>query len=190
MDIAEQKAELRKHIRAKRRELSLMERELGAILVSKAIAGLERLNGASCILAYMPMKYELDILPAVNKLKERGIRAAFPLCVENGGLRLFIPAEKNGFVTGAYGILEPDVSTAAEVFPEDLDAILLPAIGFDREGNRLGQGGGFYDRLLDRTDCLKIAVGFDCQLVDSVPVEPTDKRVDIVVTPHETVTIR
>lgn len=190
MEITEKKVELRKLIRARRRELLLMERELGAILVAKKITELECLKDASCILAYMPMKYELDILPAVEKLKERGIKAAFPLCIENGGLRLFVPAEKDGFVTGAYGILEPDVSTAEEVFPEDLDAILLPAIGFDREGHRLGQGGGFYDRLLARTNCRKIAVGFDCQLVESVPVEATDRPIDIIVTPNEVVTIR
>lgn len=189
MDIAEIKAELRRSIRAERRALSDEERIRSAEAVAERITALEALNSAKLVLAYMPMKYELDILPAVSRLKERGITPVFPLCVENGGLRLLIPAEENGFHTGAYGISEPDAATSAEVQAEDLDAIILPAVGFDRQGRRLGQGGGYYDRLLARCSCIAIAVGFDCQLVGEVPVEETDRKVDIVVTPHETIVV-
>ena len=189
MDIAERKAELRKAIRAARRALSPEERDEAARSVAERLMRIDALLGAEYVLCYMPMKYELDILPAVAMLKSRGVKAVFPLCIEDGGLRLFVPAEENGFKPGAYGILEPDPETAEEIGPEKLDAIILPAIGFDREGRRLGQGGGYYDRLLNKTDCLKIAVGFDCQLVGSVPVEETDRKVDIVVTPCETLMV-
>ena len=137
----------------------------------------------------MPMRYELDIIPAVRMLKERGAQIAFPLCIEEGGLRLFVPPEQNGFTVGAYGILEPNVGTSKEVAAAELDAIILPAIGFDRCGRRLGQGGGYYDRLLSRTSCLTIAVGFDCQLVEEIPVDENDRRVDIVVTPGSTLVL-
>ena len=189
MDISERKAELRKAIRVARRELSSDEREAAARAVAERLMRIDGLLSAEYVLCYMPMRYELDILPAVEMLKERGVKAVFPLCIDNGGLRLFVPAEENGFKPGAYGILEPDPETAEEIGPEKLGAIILPAIGFDRGGRRLGQGGGYYDRLLSRTDCLKIAVGFDCQLVDSVPVEETDRKVDIVVVPGETLVI-
>ena len=184
---AEEKARLRSAIRAARRQLDPALKCESARAVAQRLQSLQQLEGARLVLAYMPMNYELDILPAVEMLKKRGVSAAFPLCVENGGLRLFVPAEENGFVTGAYGILEPDTNTAREVSAEELDAIILPAIGFDRMGRRLGQGGGYYDRLLARTECLTIAVGFDCQLVEAVPTEPTDKAVDIIVTPSELV---
>lgn len=184
-DILMRKAQLRKMIREKRRELSSSERERSAAAVAEALLSLDALRGAKYVLAYMPMKYELDILPAVEKLRKIGVKPVFPLCVENGGLRLFIPAKENGFKVGAYGILEPNEETAQEIGAQELDAILLPAIGFDRNGHRLGQGGGYYDRLLAKTDCLRIAVGFNCQLLESIPVEDTDQRVDIVVTPDE-----
>ncbi|MCR5809712.1 MAG: 5-formyltetrahydrofolate cyclo-ligase [Clostridiales bacterium] len=190
MDVSSEKSELRKLIRAKRRMLTEEERAASARLIALNLLELEPVRSAACVLAYMPMKYELDILPAVDELKARGIKAAFPLCVEEGGLRLFVPAEENGFKPGAYGILEPDESTAEEVYPEDIDVILLPAVGFDRHGNRLGQGGGYYDRLLKRSSCYKIAVGFDCQLVDRVPTEETDMQVDAVVTPNEAIVLR
>ncbi len=187
--IAEKKAELRKAVRAARRELTEKERREASEAVSERLLGIPALRGKKTVLAYMPMKYELDVLPAVEKLKSTGVRAAFPLCIEDGGLRLFVPEDANGFVTGAYGILEPNIETAKEIFPEDLDAIILPAIGFDRQGRRLGQGGGYYDRLLSRCGCFTAAVGFDCQLLDLVPTEPTDRRVDDVVKPSETILI-
>ena len=188
-DIAEKKAALRKAIRAERRGLTDEQRRASALAVAEKLVSLEALSGKKLILAYMPMKYELDILPAVEMLGARGAQAAFPLCIEDGGLRLFVPPVENGFKVGAYGILEPDIEASHEVDAGELDAILLPAIGFDRQGRRLGQGGGYYDRLLARTDCLKIAVGFDCQLIDEVPTEETDKIVDIVVTPGVTLVI-
>ncbi len=181
--VTEKKAELRSLIRRARRGLDDEQRRAAAEAVAEKLVSVDALVSSKIVLAYMPMKYELDILPAVEKLRSRGVKAAFPLCIENGGLRLFIPAERNGFKVGAYGILEPDPDTAEEIAPEELDAIILPAIGFDRSCSRLGQGGGYYDRLLARTSCLTVAVGFDCQLVDEVPVEETDKPVDIVVTP-------
>ncbi len=183
MDIAETKAALRKSIRAARRDLSEEERASAAEKVKDGLLSLDELLNADCVLAYMPMKYELDVLPAVKALETMGKRAAFPLCTDNGGLRFFIPSKENGFVKGAYGIDEPNTETAIEIGTDDIDAIILPAVGFDRDLNRLGQGGGYYDRLLSGTDCFKAAVGFDCQLVERVPTEDTDMPVDAVVTP-------
>ena len=187
MDISEIKAALRSEIRAKRRALTDSERTDSSGKVAERLLDIPEIAKAECVLAYMPMKFELDILPAVRRLREMGKRIAYPLCIENGGLRLFVPPEKDGFKTGMYGILEPNAETSEEIDPNDLDAIILPAIGFDRELNRLGQGGGYYDRLLTKTDCFNVAVGFDCQLVDKVPVEETDRRIDAAVTPGETV---
>ncbi len=186
-DIIGIKAQMRRSIRAARRALSEQERAQASRLVAERLFELEPLRSAKYVLCYMPMRYELDILPSVEKLRSAGVIPVFPLCVEDGGLRLYVPAERNGFVTGAYGILEPDTSTAREIGAEELSAIILPAVGFDRQGMRLGQGGGYYDRLLARCECFPVAVGFDCQLVESVPAEPTDRRVRAIVTPSETI---
>lgn len=177
------KAELRMELRLKRKKLTDDERRAAALAAAERAASLPQLTGASLVLAYMPMKYELDILPTVDMLKGKGVRIAFPLCTEGHGLRLFIPAEENGFVPGAYGIMEPNTVTSQEVFPEELSAILLPAVGFDKNCCRLGQGGGYYDRLLLKAGCFKAAAGFDCQLVDKVPVDVFDAKVDAVITP-------
>mgnify|MGYP002623221238 CR=1 FL=1 len=183
-DIPAAKAELRKAIREARRALDQNERQVQAAAVAEHIAHLPQLSlmHGGVLLAYMPMRYELDILPAVLKLRGLGFEIAFPLCTEEHGLRLLIPPE-DGFRKGAYGITEPVPELSREVAPEDLAAILLPAIGFDKSFARLGQGGGYYDRLLAKTSCLTVACGFDCQLVERVPTEPFDRKVDIIVTP-------
>lgn len=187
MNVTEEKALLRSSIRALRRALTEDERAAAAETVANKILSIKEILEAEYILAYMPMKYELDILPAVKMLRELNKKIAFPLCVENGGLKLYIPQKENGFVTGAYGILEPDANTAEEIPFGSIDTVILPAIGFDKDLNRLGQGGGYYDRLLSKTDCFTLAVGFDCQLVGSVPTESTDKKVDAIVTPNMTI---
>ena len=183
LDIASAKAELRRAIRAARRGIGEAERESAALAVMRKLMLLDRIVNAKLVLAYNPMKYELDITPAVRALQKRGVRVAYPLCIEEGGLRLFVPTHESAFRVGAYGIMEPDPGLCAEVSPDELDAIILPAIGFDPQCRRLGQGGGYYDRLLARTACFTAAVGFDCQLVERVPCEETDKTVDVVVTP-------
>lgn len=185
MDITEQKALLRSEIRTLRRSVSDGERKNASLAVAEKLLSLKGILDAEYVLAYMPMKYELDILPTVKELSALGKKVVFPLCIENGGLKLYIPSKGNGFTVGAYGILEPDVRTAEEVPYERIDAVILPAIGFDRSLSRLGQGGGYYDRLLSKVGCFTVAVGFDCQLVDRVPTEPTDRRVDAIVTPKE-----
>lgn len=182
-DIAAAKAELRKAIRAARRGLSEEVRRESAASVARKLLLLDGVVNAPLVLAYNPMRFELDITPAVRELIKRGVRVAYPLCIEEGGLRLFVPRGEGAFRTGSYGILEPDPELCDEVFPGELGAIILPAVGFDPQCRRLGQGGGYYDRLLAKASCFTAAVGFDCQLVPSVPCEPTDKTVDVVVTP-------
>jgi len=187
-ETANAKAELRKAIREARRELTDEQRDLSARQVARRLLELPAFaeGRGGTVLAYMPMRYELSVVPAVHALRERGFRIAYPLCTEGNGLRLLVPPAENGFIVGAYGIMEPREEASREVDASELSAIILPAIGFDREFNRLGQGGGYYDRLLAKTSCFTVAVGFDCQLADHVPTEPTDKKVDAVVTPSFT----
>lgn len=82
-------------------------------------------------------------------------------------------------VPGAFGVPTP---TGEEREASDIDVVLVPAVGVGPKGERLGQGGGYYDRFLQRTEALRIAVVFEGQCVEHIPVEPHDARVDAVVT--------
>ena len=81
---------------------------------------------------------------------------------------------------GSFNILEPTGDDV--VNPRVLDLIIVPGVAFDRNGNRCGRGKGYYDRFLSQTKATTIAVCFDCQLVDSLPVEPHDIPAQYVVT--------
>ena len=88
-------------------------------------------------------------------------------------------------VAGHYGILEPRGELAGLRPPYDGDRRmmwLIPGLGFDMKGHRLGRGGGYYDRLLSGATGMKTGVGYDCQIFDAIPCEPHDIGVDYVVT--------
>ena len=87
--------------------------------------------------------------------------------------------------TGHYGILEPRMELVGLRPPYEGDRSmiwLIPGLGFDLAGHRLGRGGGYYDRLLSGATGMKIGVGYDCQIFDALPFEPHDIGVDYVVT--------
>jgi 5-formyltetrahydrofolate cyclo-ligase len=84
-------------------------------------------------------------------------------------------------VKGAFGILEPPKENPV-LLPEALDLILVPGLAFDRKMGRLGYGGGFYDRFLAKTKALKIGVAFSFQIVDQLPQDPLDQKVDLILT--------
>jgi len=89
---------------------------------------------------------------------------------------------------GAFGILEPQLEIRHErerrIDPKGIDLALIPGLGFDLQGGRLGYGRGFYDRLIPnlRPEVLRIALAFECQLVPSIPMDPHDQRMDVIVT--------
>ncbi|MBR5947912.1 MAG: 5-formyltetrahydrofolate cyclo-ligase [Clostridia bacterium] len=182
-EIAAKKASLRSALRATRRSLEPSRVEAASRAVCNKLIGLDEFKRAELMLAYMPSKNELDVSYAVKEALELGKRIAFPLCIEGGGLKLLVPNDETAFTVGSYGILEPDPSRSAEVFAEELDLIIVPAVAFSSACQRLGQGGGYYDRLLKRARCFTIGVGYDFQLIDDLPVEKHDIALDAVLLP-------
>jgi len=106
-----------------------------------------------------------------------------PLVVEND-LRLLPYKGKEHLQSGPYGILEP-LNTDDEAHEKEIDLIIVPGIAFDRSFNRLGRGKGYYDRLLSGLTVPKIGVCFNFQLFDTIPTEPFDKKMDMIVTENE-----
>ena len=184
--IAETKAALRKELRSKRRALEAAEVASTSKEVCEKLVEINAFSEAGLILAYMASKNELDVSFAVDRAIELGKRIAFPLCMDNGGLKLLVPNDKSAFTVGSYGILEPDPARSAEVQPEELELIIAPAVAFDRECRRLGQGGGYYDRLFKKAHCFTVGVGYDFQLIDELPVEKHDIALDAVLLPSLT----
>lgn len=135
---------------------------------------------------YYPLKREVNLLGAIREaLKQK--RVCFPVVdLKEGDL---IPYQVKDlvkdFVKGPLEIMQPDKEKATEVELQDIEVVIVPGLAFDREKNRLGRGKGFYDRFLKRLDkkTRKLGVGFDFQLITSIPTDPPrDEKVDLVVT--------
>ncbi len=141
---------------------------------SASFQGLELFQQAKTVGAYIPLPDEVDITPLFQCLEKTFYIPAFDEAISSYRLAQWTDELK----PGKFGIPEP----ANPVFaPEELDLIIVPGVAFDRTGNRIGRGGGFYDRLLPQYHAVRIGICFDFQCVENVPSEPHDCRMDVVV---------
>ena len=94
-------------------------------------------------------------------------------------------AINNNFIKNSFGILEPDKSKSILINKNNIDVIIVPLVGFDANKNRLGHGGGYYDRYLVGYKGLKIGVGFSIQKLDSIETTKNDIPMDIIISENE-----
>ncbi|MDE3057542.1 MAG: 5-formyltetrahydrofolate cyclo-ligase [Bacteroidota bacterium] len=129
-------------------------------------------------------KNEVDTRAVIEAMLERGKRVAVPIAEkERPLLRHSEIFSIKDFAVGAFGILEPHKITPVNL--NEIEVVLVPAIGVDRTGARLGFGGGYYDSFLRHVSCVKIALAYDFQVVPELPREQHDERVTIIVTESE-----
>lgn len=121
-----------------------------------------------------------DELSTREFLKKWSPRKRFFLPRVNGVNLEILPYDETRLELGSFLIEEPVGNELVD--PDDIEMIIVPAVAFDRSCSRLGRGKGFYDRLLATTRATKIGVGYDFQLVDEIPTEPHDVRMDMVIT--------
>jgi 5-formyltetrahydrofolate cyclo-ligase len=179
-----EKRQLRQRLLGRRGALSAERREQCSRDACAHLLACERLMSADVILAYYPFRDELDILPFLEEAMRRGKEIWLPRTIPEK--REMIPCRYTGkqmLAQGAYGIWEPDPTKAEAADIDRLDAVLVPGVGFDRRGGRLGYGGGYYDRFLAGLEHrpFLLGIGFAVQIVERVPMEPHDILLDGVV---------
>ena len=165
------KPELRQQLRALRRGLDPAQRLAESLATAQACVGLSRGVPAS----YAALPDELD-LGSLHHERWRSLRAVFlPRVAGPGRLLWHTVIDGDQLRPGAFGIPEPDPSQAALIELPPRSLVLVPGLAFTVDGRRLGQGGGYYDRLLaERPDLRAIGIGFGCQLLDDLPCEAHD----------------
>ncbi|MCA9049724.1 MAG: 5-formyltetrahydrofolate cyclo-ligase [Planctomycetaceae bacterium] len=176
--------------------LAVAQPDVAAAKLLGRLVRLPEWERARQVLLYLGVRSEVPTLPFVEQELLNGQREiSLPWC-DGDALRSAWITGRDELVEGAFGILEPrpDVRRVRERerMASDFDLFVIPGVGFDRCGNRLGSGKGYYDRFLvdARPDALIIGIGFDCQLVDELPLEPHDRRMDLVITDQELLDLR
>jgi 5-formyltetrahydrofolate cyclo-ligase len=184
--VEESKNSIREACRSACRALTPEERQRANMALSRRLLVLPEVASATTVLAYAAMPEEADPADAVRALGERAVRIAWPRVSGDGVLSLHA-ADAGRLLPGFRGILEPP-EDAPLVDPAEVDVAFVPGSAFDAGCQRIGKGGGFYDRLLPalRGDALKVGIAFDEQVVDEVPVQPHDVALDAIVTPTRT----
>lgn len=139
---------LRARLRKKRRELSHNEQTEHANNLATHVAAHQLFLNSNKIACYIPIDGEIDPSPLLHRALNMGKTVYLPVLAPFGANRLwFAPFQKNSTMAlNRYGIPEPHVSWNKMVDPKSLDLVLTPLVGFDNQGNRLGMGGGFYDK--------------------------------------------
>ena len=161
--------------------------------LSRAICGkftdLPAYAAAKAVMWYVDAGSEVRTRHTLPAALTHGKRVVVPWCVvATNELELFLLEDMSELVEGAYKILEPKAELrdlpAKKVKPEELDLVMVPGTAFDLSGARMGQGKGYYDRLLSnaRADAPLVALAFDCQIFDSIPVAGHDVYMDQVLT--------
>jgi 5-formyltetrahydrofolate cyclo-ligase len=182
--IREAKQALRNQVSARLKRMTPEERVAASARARALLAAQPLWKTAQWVLFFAPLAEELDVWPLLREALSAGKRVALPRFVaENRTYEACqIQDPESDLQMGHFGIREP-ASRCARLPLSRLDLILVPGVAFDLQGRRLGRGKGYYDQLLGTLRGTTCGVAFDEQVVEEVPVDSHDVRLDCVLTP-------
>ena len=130
---------------------------------------------------YYPVNFEIDDLKLLEKFEKKNFNISLPIVKKNFKMDFYQWSFSDPLKTNKYGIPEPEKKKI--VYP---DVLLIPLVAFDKNLNRLGYGGGYYDRLIEelskKKNIIKIGLAFSIQKIDKVPINVYDQKLDYIVT--------
>jgi 5-formyltetrahydrofolate cyclo-ligase len=184
------KAGLRDQILAARRELPQTDRAAAGRQLRDAVLETPQAQMAGVVAAYVSVGSEPDTRGLIFALWKRGTYVLLPLLQPDNDLDWASYEGPDSLVPGPRGLLQPAEPPRGPAAITSADLIIVPALAADRQGNRLGRGGGSYDRALSRVGpaILSLALLYDGELLDQVPAGPRDQRVRAVARPGEGIT--
>jgi 5-formyltetrahydrofolate cyclo-ligase len=187
-DLSTRKQQIREQAHANRNAQDNKD-ELSRGIVARFMA-LPEYKAARTVLFYLDVRSEVRTRHSLADALASGKKIVVPYCVD-GELELFHLESLEELSVGMYKILEPrpELRTVAakRVDAADLDLIMVPGVAFDRCGGRTGHGKGYYDKLLEhaRPDTPLVALAFECQLFDEIPMQQHDVFMDKVITERD-----
>ena len=177
------KKEIRQKLLAMRSACPKEERTRQSADIARQVLAHPAYHSCGTLFSYVPFRQEVDTWPVMRTALAEGKTVAVPK-VEGREMTFYRITGEADLAPGSFGILEPKESCPA-IWPAAGDVMLLPGAAFDREGHRIGYGGGYYDRYLEQYPVpVKLGICFAFQLVDAIPAETFDQAADVVICPH------
>jgi len=181
-----EKKRLRLSMKTTLQSISTKEALAAGEAISNRLAGWSNWRSSLVVALFATLPGEVDTQPLVELARRDGKQILFPRIHARRRIEFAVVEETGSLQPGPFGVLEPDLRCPAR----QLDAhtiVLVPGVAFDRDGGRLGRGAGYYDRVI--AGCEKssgrprfIGVGFDNQVIEAVPMNSLDMRMDGIVT--------
>lgn len=166
-----------------RDSLTPMQREVRSRAIGDRILESPEFANAKTIMSYRAVKGEVSLEYFNAEAVRRGKRVVYPLCVSKTEMIALLPNSDDAWVPGHFGIMEPSREQSDEVEPANIDLVLCPCSAFDAARNRVGMGGGFYDRYLPKcVNAHVAAVAFEAQKLTHALTDPWDVRMEMVYT--------
>ena len=183
------KKEIRALIRARKAALTAEYVQAYSARVTERFTAQPFYREARTLYAYLSFNQELRTDGLIHRAWADGKRVAVPRTLGKGVMEFYYIDSFDGFIRSAFGVPEPPEDP--EKLADEREVLLLmPGLAFDRAHNRVGYGGGFYDRYLERLHgsgarVFKPALAYEFQIVDSIPANAHDVRVDAILTAEE-----
>lgn len=180
-DVKLSKEIIRSHIQAALFTLTDSEKNIETQQMLEKITHFVRASAdIKTVASYAAMPFEMNLDGLHSKLPE--VSFCYPKCAKNGQMEFHAVRNLLEMKKSNYGIREPDESQHQRINPEEIDLFLCPATAYTLCGERLGKGGGYYDRYLrrKRPDAITLGIVFSCQVVPEIPTEAHDLLVDLV----------
>ena len=176
---------LRSHLRALRRSMTADDRASASAAVCRSAMALPELHGAGAVHVYLSLPDEVATAEIISALMDQGVDVVVPWMEADASMSSvrLLPEDVEAIAIGPRGV--PAAPVRRAVAADTWDVVLVPVVGVDRGGNRLGNGAGHYDRLLSGRRCPTVGLAFDCQIMSAIPVEDHDMALDVIVTPTQ-----
>lgn len=178
------KTKARSEAIGRRKRVGLVGRHLRSWLIRKRLFGLEEWKNAKTVMLYLSFGSEVRTKRLAKKAMEQGKRVTVPITKDDRLVAVFLDGFDN-LTKNKLGMLEP--LDGKECPKKEIDLVVAPGVGFDSKGNRLGYGGGYYDRFLKGVKAPVIGLAYEKQLFDELPCEPHDRKVKKIVTEKRTI---
>ena len=191
LEVSERKKLVRQEMLQKRKALSAEQRDHASQEILRRLYQEPAYRNAKTVMAYVSMRDEVQLDPLLEDCLRKGKQLAIPLIVGKGEMEAVRVPSLETLVKGAYGILTVREEERQLLSAEQIDCVIVPGAAFSRKGERLGLGGGYYDRFLERCpQAVRMALAFSFQLVEELPVESHDITVDWIITEQEYIKIK